>query len=131
MVARALLMLMVMTLGACAVSGPVPDWLSEDVAGPEPAYRFRIANDLRRIVGPPSLAGTLEISGARRVISIKGASWLVCLKAQHVPLPPRFFAVFFQRGQIAYSRVSVGIDQCELDSYEPFNWRIDAITPPL
>jgi hypothetical protein len=131
MVVRALSLLLMLTLGACAISGLLPDWMSEDVAGPEPAYRFIIANRLAGIVGPPNLAGTLEISGARRVSSFKGASWLVCIKAQRFPLLPRFYAVFIQRNQIIDSRLSVLIDQCELQSFVPFNWALDAISPPL
>ena len=135
MAVRALSMLLalalVQALGACSISGFLPDWQSEDVAGPEPAYRFIIANGLGGIVGPPNLAGTLEISGPRRVSSLKGAAWVVCLKAQHFPLPPRHYAVFIQRSHIVNSRLSVVIDQCELQSYAPFNWAVDATSPPL
>jgi hypothetical protein len=56
---------------------------------------------------------------------------VVCLKAQHVPLLPRHYAVFIQRSRIVDSRLSVVIDQCELQSYAPFNWAVDATSPPL
>ena len=121
----------IQALVACSISGVLPDWQSEDVAGPEPAYRFIIANGLSDIIGPPSLAGTLAISGVRRVSSLKGAAWVACLKTQHLPLPPRHYAVFIQRGRIVNSRLSVVIDQCELQTYAPFNWAADATSPPL
>ena len=35
--------------GGCALSGLLPDWTSSDVAGPEPAYRFLIANKLKDV----------------------------------------------------------------------------------
>lgn len=135
MLVRALSMLLVLILGACSISGLLPDWTSEDVAGPEPAYRFIVANAVsvgaKGIVGDPTRAGTLEISSARRIDSHRGASWLVCLKAQHFPLLPRYYAVFFQREQIVDSRLSVLIDQCELQAYSPFDWAADANKPPL
>ena len=130
MFARASTILLVLTLGACSVSGLLPDWTSVDVAGPEPAYRFVIANDLAAIVGDPAKAGTFEISGSRRMSSLKGASWLVCLRVQNFPLLPRYYAVFMQREHIVDSRLSVLIDQCEIQSYTPFDWIADANAPP-
>ena len=85
MLVRALSILLTLSLGACSISGLLPDWTSTDVAGPEPAYRFIIANALQPIVGDPAKAGALEISSARRVDSVKGASWVVFIKAQGIP----------------------------------------------
>ena len=130
MLARALTMLLALALGACSISGLLPDWTSADVAGPEPAYRFIIANALQPIVGDPAKAGTFEISGARRIDSLKGAAWLVCIKTQAFPLLPRYHAVFFQGGRIVDTRISVLIDQCELQPYAPFDWIADANAPP-
>ena len=126
------LLLVVLALGGCSISGFLPDWTSEDVAGPEPTdYRFAIANRLTTIVGSPTGAGTLEISSPRRVDSLKGASWLTCIKVQNFPLPPRHYAVFIQRNQIVDSRLSVLIDQCEFQSFEPFDFAAEANKPPL
>ncbi len=130
MLVRALSMLLVLTLGACSVSGLLPDWTSADTAGPQPAYRFIIANRLGDVVGAPSLAGALEISGVRRIDSLKGASWVTCIKVQKFPLPPRYYAVFIQRDQLVDSRLSVVIDQCELQSFTPFDWAVEANKPP-
>jgi len=131
MLVRALSMLLVLTLGACAMSEFLPDWLSDDVAGPKPAYRFLIANKIKSIIGDPTQSGTLEISRPQRVNSLKGASWLSCIKVQKFPLLPRYYAVFIQSGRIVDSRLSVLIDQCELQSFEPFDWAVDANNPPL
>ena len=130
MVVRALSMLLVLTLGACSVSGLLPDWSSPDAAGPEPAHRFIIANRLKDVVGDPAGAGTLEISGPKRVDSLKGASWVTCIKAQKFPLPPRYYAAFIQRDKLVDSRLSVLIDQCELQSFSEFDWAADANKPP-
>ncbi len=130
MLVRALSIFLILSLGACSVSGLLPDWTSTDVAGPEPAYRFIIANALQPIVGDPAKAGTLEISSARRIDSLKGASWVVCIKAQKFALLPQYYAVFFQGGRIVDNRLSVLIDQCELQSYTAFDWAADANAPP-
>ena len=88
------------------------------------------ANELAAIVGDPGKAGTFQISGSRRMSSLKGASWLVCLRTQNFPLLPRYYAVFMQREHIVDSRLSVLIDQCEIQSYTPFDWIADANAPP-
>lgn len=129
MLARALSILLTLALGACSVSNLLPDWMSQDVAGPEPAYRFLIANGLTAIIGDPVKAGALEISGARRTDSLKGAAWLVCLRTQMLPLLPRYYAVFFQSGRIVDTRLSVLIDQCELQSYSAFDRIAEANAP--
>jgi hypothetical protein len=131
MLARASTIVLVLALGACSVSGLLPDWTSVDVAGPEPAYRFVIANELAAIVGDPAKAGTFQISGSRRMSSLKGASWLVCLRSQNFPLLPHYYAVFMQRERVVDSRLSVLIDQCEVQSYLPFDWIADANAPPV
>jgi hypothetical protein len=124
-------MLVVLTLGACSISGLLPDWTSPEVAGPEPAYRFVIANGLAGIVGSPSGAGTLEISALRRVDSLKGSSWLACIKVQNFPQLPRYYAVYIQKDRVVDSRLSVLIDQCELQAYSSFDWMADANAPPV
>ena len=126
-----LLLLAAQMLGGCSISGLLPDWTSDDAAGPEPAgYRFFIANRLSGIIGNVDRTH-LEISKPQRVDSTKGASWLVCLKRNDTALPlPRYYAVFFQRGEIADSRLSVLIDHCELQTYAPFDWVADANAPP-
>ena len=117
-------------LGGCAVSGLLPDWMSTDVAGPEPAYRFIIANKLKEVLGDAAPTDRLEITGAARIDSLKGATWRVCLKAQKFPLLPRYYAIFFQSGQMVDTRLSVLIDQCELQGYAPFDWQTEMNKPP-
>jgi hypothetical protein len=125
-----LALLPALAVGGCAISGLLPDWSSADVAGPEPAdYRFAIAARLKEIVGKSNLSDTLELSAPRRVDTLKGATWVICIKAQAFPLLPRYYAVLMQRGQIVDSRLSVVIDQCELQSYTAFNWNADLTNP--
>lgn len=118
-------------LGGCALSGLLPDWTSPDVAGHEPPYRFLIANKLEEVLGDAAPTDTLQISQAERVDTLKGASWRVCVKAQKFLLPPRYYAVLFQGGQMIHARLSVLIDQCEIQSYSAFDWKADANKPPV
>jgi hypothetical protein len=129
MLARALAIVSMLMLGGCALSGLLPDWTSTDVAGAEPAYRFLIANKLKEILGDPAPTDTLQISTAKRIDSLKGASWRVCLKAQKFPFLPRYYAVFFQRGQMVDSRLSVLIDQCEIQFFSAYDWKTDMNNP--
>jgi hypothetical protein len=117
-------------LAACSVSSLLPDWSSPDVAGPEPAYRYVIATHIRQVVGEPTDSGTFEISSVRRVDAIKGASWQACIRTQKFPLLPQYYAVFIQRDRIVDSRVSVLIDQCEMETYTPFDWIAEGSAPP-
>jgi hypothetical protein len=114
-------------VGGCSISEFLPNWSAEGVAGPVPAYRTIIAQRVNSIVGESS-PGRVRISDARRVDSLKGASWLVCLEVGTAPLP-RYYAVFIQRERIVDSRLSVVIDQCEQQGYAAFDWMAEA--PPL
>ncbi len=127
---RVLVPLLAAMLGGCAMLDFLPDWSADRVAGPEPAYHFIVASRINQIVGREGIVGTLQISGVRRVDSLKGAAWLVCVQTENSPLP-RYYAVFIQREQIVDSRLSVLIDQCELQSFERFDWNAEAnILPP-
>ena len=57
--------------------------------------------------------------------------WLVCIRTQNFPLLPRYYAVFLQTRRIVDLRLSVLIDQCELQTYSPFDWIADANAPPV
>jgi hypothetical protein len=128
-------LLLTLALGGCALSGLVPDWSSDDAAGPEPTnYRFIVANGLDRIMGDKDPNNRLlEITASRRVNSTKGASWMVCVRALRHPsrLPSAHYAVFIQRDKIAESRLSVVVDQCESQAYSPFEWKADIDRPVL
>jgi hypothetical protein len=130
---RSLPMLLVLAvasaLGGCSMSGLLPNWTTPDVAGPEPPYRFLIANAIQPIVGDVAKAGTLKVTEARRVDSLKGASWLVCIQAQQFPLLPRYYAVFFQGGHMVDTRLSVLVDQCEIQTYTAFDAIAEASAP--
>jgi len=120
-----------LALGGCSVSEFLPTLTPDEIAGPEPHYRFLIAGALKGILGDPAQAGPLQISGVRRVDGFKGPSWLVCLKVQPSQVAlPRYYAVFLQREQVVDSRLSVLVDQCELQAYTPFDGAAEEKRPP-
>ena len=118
-----------LALGGCSMSELLPRLTPEDIAGPEPQYRFLIAGRIKSIVGDP--AGLLmQISTVRRADSLKGASWLACIKVQPFALAlPHYYAVYIQQQRIVESRLSVLLDQCEIQTYTPFDWAREAEGP--
>jgi hypothetical protein len=130
MLARTFAIVSILILGGCALSDFLPDWTSPGVAGPEPAYKFLIANKLKEVLGDESPTDVLAISKAERIESLKGASWRVCVKAMKASQPPRYYAVLFQNGRIVDAHLSFVIDQCELQSYSTFDWKMEANNPP-
>jgi hypothetical protein len=128
---RFALYLLTLTLGGCAVSGQSSDWLSDEVAGPEPTdYRFTVARALGAIIGQNQLqANAIEISHPRRVdTDNKGAAWSVCLRVmdpQSRLRPFNYYNAIIQRGQYIDSRGAVGIDQCERQNYSAFDWKVE------
>lgn len=123
---RPLWILPVLILSACSIAERLPDWMSADVAGPEPPYRFLVATQISGIVGGPLKISSLEISSPRRVDGMVGASWQVCVRAWGVAQPPRHYAVFIQNQRIVASRLSVVLDGCELQTFMPFDWLADS-----
>lgn len=130
--ARALLLL-TLALGGCSSSGVVTDWISDDAAGAEPInYRYEIAKALDGIIGAGERnVSELEITTPRRVDVVKGAAWLVCVKARRTTSrrPPSYYGVLIQREKIVESRLAVGTDMCESQPYMAFDWRVEGDRP--
>jgi hypothetical protein len=120
--------LLASVLGGCSISEFLPNWTAEGVAGPAPSHRTIVARQIKQVLGNPGNAD-LRISEARRVDSLKGASWLVCLEVENSPLL-RYYAVFIQRDRIVDSRLSVVIDQCEQQAYAAFDQVAEVEQPP-
>ena len=62
----------------------------------------------------PPAAGRL-----RMVEHLKGPAWLTCLKID-ARGHPQLYAIFIQNGRVIDSRASVVVDQCQKESYDPF-----------
>jgi hypothetical protein len=114
---RLLSCVMALMLSGCALETALQP--ADDLSR-EPDYRAIVARSIGSVVGDPSKIGVVEISGARRAEAFKGPSWLVCLKAGAYA-QPRYYAAYIQNEKLIESRLAVILDQCEQQSYAPFN----------
>ena len=96
-----------------------------DIAGPAPNYRKLITTHLVSIVGEGKRAQGLRISAPRRVDSLKGVAWLVCLRAD-ADTQPLDYAILIQEERIVDSRTAARTDQCHEQAYEPFGVFVDS-----
>src|SRR3954471_2694143 len=125
-------LLLALVLGGCSMAGSLPDWISDDAAGPEPTnYRFIVANGFSAVIVRETQSRVLEITNPRRVDVAKGATWMVCVKILTYPARQAraHYAVFIRNEKVIDYRISIGTDQCEIQSYAPFEWSVDIDNP--
>jgi hypothetical protein len=120
----------------------------------QPNYRRVVADNIKTIFPNSASLGDSEISAARLVDHVKGPAWITCLKfyarvipvedksapnstttgdpavAQSAPSStmsgsPQYYAIFIQGDKIIDSRLSVAIDQCRKETFQPFD-----LSPP-
>ena len=125
---RALLVILALTFAGCSVLDMAFPPSTDDVSEVAPPYRRIIASRLGHIAGDTARVGVLQISGARRVEHLRGASWLICLKTSAF-LQPRYYAIFIQGEQLVESRLAVVLDRCEEQPYDLFNWLVEIAKP--
>ena len=121
---RILPYVMALMLAGCSLS-EVALSPHNDVAGPAPNYRKLITANLVSIVGEGKRAQGLRISGLRRIDSLKGPAWLVCLRAD-ADAKPLDYAILIQEERIVDSRTAARTDQCQDQTYEPFGVLVDS-----
>jgi hypothetical protein len=92
--------------------GPVPD-LSQ------PNYRRIVTDNIKAIFPKQNPPGELEISGLRMVDHFQGPAWITCLKID-ARGKPQLYAIFIQNDKVIDARASVVVDQCQKESYGPF-----------
>ncbi len=122
---RVPLCLIALSLAGCSILDVASHPSAEQAAQAAPAYRRIIAIRIKEILGDPTRAGVMQISGVRRVEYLRGTSWLVCLKASAF-LQPRYYAIFLQGDNVVESRLAVIVDGCDRQPYELFNWQSEA-----
>jgi hypothetical protein len=130
MLVRALALLAAFSLTGCSMTELLNDGSSKDMAGSEPAMTADLANRMAGVIAANDRTGKMEVSVPRRAESDKGPSWLYCVRtlAEGWGLP-RYYAVFVQYDKVVQSRLSVLIDQCELQSFTALNVVRDAVVP--
>lgn len=88
-------------------------------ATPDPAYTDLIANHIKKTFKESSSYDRFEISGVRWVHSIKGWTWLSCVRFDDHG-HQRAYALFIKDGAIVDSRYAVQTDGCDTETYSPF-----------
>lgn len=125
---RALPVLMALILSGCSTE--LLSGSASDISGPEPRMSPDIANRIAGVVGASDRKGRMEVSAPRRADSDKGPSWLYCVKTQTAGWGvPRYYTVFVQLDKVVQSRLSVMIDQCEVQSFTTLNFVREAVVP--
>jgi hypothetical protein len=111
-----------LVLSGCSTSEFVQNWPGGPVPDlSQPNYR-RIITENIRLIFPKDPPGDLEISGLRMVDHLKGPAWMTCLKID-AHGNPQLYAIFIQDNKVIDSRASIVMDQCQKESYGPFELR--------
>ena len=125
--ARATLLLPLVLLGCSGVALTQTD---APTSAPNPAAFHKIIGDyLKKSYKEIATYESFEISDARWVHTVKGWSWLSCIRFQergHV----RTYAVFIQTDKVTDSRYAVTTDGCGEQTYTPFDDIPVTVKPP-
>ncbi len=98
------------------------------LAGPDPSYREAVASHLKRVLKNYALYDSFEISNPRWVHSIKGWTWLTCVRFRDQGRV-RNYALFLDGNSIVDDRFAVLADDCDLQAYYPFERMPTGLAP--
>lgn len=88
--------------------------------GGEPGYVSLSAKYLQSALKDVRAYDGFEISAPRWVTTIKGWSWLACVRF-HDHGHTRIYAIFIQDGAVSDARYAVETDSCEAQTYTQFD----------
>lgn len=89
------------------------------VTGPDPGYNKLVATHINNTFKDRASYADFEISEYRWVHTIKGWTWVTCVRFQDQS-HTRFYAVYIQGNKIVDSRYAVQTDGCGTLAYTPF-----------
>ncbi len=113
-----------LTLGAILIAMPScgqiapPD--NAQPLGPQPPYVSLAAKYMQANVKDLRSYDGFEISPLRWVSTLKGWSWLACVRF-HDHGHGRIYAIFYQNDAVSDARYAVETDGCEAQSYTQFD----------
>ena len=93
-------------------------------SGADPRYSELVARHLDTVFKDRAFYDAFEISGLRWVHSLKGWTWLTCVRFQDRG-HRRVYALFIKDGAVIDGRYAVQTDACDAQTYVPF----DAMRP--
>jgi hypothetical protein len=114
--ARVALLLPLFLLGCSALSLPRED---APASGPDPAFNTLVAKHIKRSFKDYASYDSFEISEYRWVHSVKGWSWLTCVRFQDKGRRLTY-ALFIKQDDIIEYRYAVVTDACDAQNYSPF-----------
>lgn len=97
-------------------------------AGADPAYNKLIADYIKGTFKDHASYEGYEISSTRWVHSLKGWSWLTCVRFQE-HARQRTYAVFIKDGTVVDARYPVQTDACSTETYKPFDLMTGSTRP--
>ena len=95
---------------------------------PDPSYREVIAAHLKRVLKNYAAYDEFEISDPRWVHSIKGWTWLTCVRFRDQGRV-RSYALFLDGNRIVDDRFAILTDSCDLQAYYPFERMPTGLNP--
>jgi hypothetical protein len=114
--ASAALLLPFLLLGCSALSSPKED---APASGPDPTFNTLIADHIKGSFKDYVSYNAFEISEYRWVHSVKGWSWLACVRFQDKGRRLTY-ALFIKQKEIVENRYAVATDGCGAQTYSPF-----------
>ena len=114
--AHAALLAPLFLLGCSALSLPTED---APPSGPDATYNTLVANHIKNAFKDYESYGAFEISQYRWVHSVKGWSWLTCVRFNDKGRRLAY-ALFIKQQDIIEYRYSVATDKCDTQTYLPF-----------
>ena len=94
--------------------------MEEAAASPaDPRYGELVARHLKTAFKDRAAYDAFEISGLRWVHSLKGWTWLACVRFQDRG-HQRAYALFIKDGTVIDGRYAVQTDACDSQTYAPF-----------
>lgn len=124
--ARAALLLTLVVLPACSELALPKE--ATPAPGADPANNELVARYLKATFKDRGSYDTFDISGFRWVHSVKGWSWLSCVRFQDHG-HRRTYALFIKDGAVVDGRYAVQIDACDTQTYSPFDAIMGPATP--
>lgn len=115
--ARAALLLPLVLLGCSSLVLPKED---APALGPDPTYNRMIAERLQKSFKDIRTYDSFEISEFRWVHTVKGWTWLTCIRFEDHG-HKRAYALFLTEKEIIDSRYAVETDGCDTQTYSPFD----------
>jgi hypothetical protein len=115
-------------IGLSGCSHPALMNEATSAVAPDPGYTQLVASRLKTSFKNLSPNDAIEISQPRWVLSNKGWAWQVCVHFQDRG-HRRTYALFLSGTEVVDERYAVQTDECDVQSYVPFDLGMGATGP--